>query len=390
MPHGSDHDILNILDLAGPQWSGRRAWEVVPLTSSEEGSITLNGPSFLYRWDETDGPVQVSFWPNSQGKFLNGTAHHLAIEPGLGTIRLHAPGQPPLVIGAVDPLIYQQIGDLTSEAHTAQQNLGDGQWPGNLNLVAAAMRLATLTREAARNAINPGKGTKRTPRKEQVVTQLHEWLRANLEITVKLEDAAKQFGRTPRQFIRLLKETTGAGYAEHLAMHRLTYARALLMRTGHSVIEIARRSGFNSREQFIRTFNRAFRWTPLQFRKAWSQATLKNESDLQELCQVEDRSPVEWLDLGEIRISPEESEHEIPHTVVVANAMHEIVELFWVTPQGKRVRIDVLERGGMVFVNRDCSGSSWIVRCSSTGQERCFVTPDDHAIAIVRFDQFCE
>jgi hypothetical protein len=43
----------------------------------------------------------------------------------------------------------------------------------------------------------------------------------------------------------------------------------------------------------------------------------------------------------------------------------------------------VLERGGMVFVNRDNGGSCWIVRAPGSGRERYFRTPDDHAIAVI-------
>ena len=244
------------------------------------------------------------------------------------------------------------------------------------------MRLAALTREAAAAAAGPDRGTKRSPRKDQLVTQLHEWLRPNLEKSVKLGDAAKRFGKSPRQLIRILKETTGAGFAEHLTMHRLTLARALLMRSGQSVMDVARASGFNSREQFIRSFNKAFGWTPLQFRKAWNQAAL-SDAELAQLCQVSERSPVEWLPVGTVAASPDEDHEGEPHTVVVANALHEIVELFWVTPQGKRARIDVLERGGMVFVNRDNGGSCWIVRSPGSGRERYFRTPDDHALGVI-------
>jgi hypothetical protein len=147
-------------------------------------------------------------------------------------------------------------------------------------------------------------------------------------------------------------------------------------------MEVARASGFNSREQFIRSFNKAFGWTPLQFRKAWNQAAL-TDAELAQLCQVSERSPVEWLPSGSVASSPDEDHEGEPHTVVVANALHDIVELFWVTPQGKRARIDVLERGGMVFVNRDNGGSCWIVRIPASGRERCFRSPDDHALAVV-------
>ncbi|WP_367872201.1 helix-turn-helix transcriptional regulator [Luteolibacter sp. Populi] len=382
MSNSADHDILTVLDAAGPQWAELQAWKVVPVESAANGAITLNGPAFIYRWENGLGPVKVSFWAEQEGRIPNGPGHLLAIEPGLGTIRLKLPGREPMVVGAVDPVIYQQIGELTGEAQSAFQGQSGERWSRDLVIVAAAMRLAALTREAAAAAAGPDRGTKRSPRKDQLVTQLHEWLRPNLEKSVKLGDAAKRFAKSPRQLIRILKETTGAGFAEHLTMHRLTLARALLMRSGQSVMDVARASGFNSREQFIRSFNKAFGWTPLQFRKAWNQAAL-SDAELAQLCQVSERKPVEWLPIGGVASSPDEDHEGEPHTVVVANALHEIVELFWVTPQGKRARIDVLERGGMVFVNRDNGGSCWIVRSPGSGRERYFRTPDDHALGVV-------
>jgi AraC-like DNA-binding protein len=382
MSNSADHDILTVLDAAGPQWAELQAWKTVPVESAANGAITLTGPAFVYRWENGLGPGKVSFWPDQEGRIPNGPGHLLAIEPGLGTIRLKLPGREPMVVGAVDPVIYQQIGELTGEAQSAFQGQSGEKWSRDLVIVAAAMRLAALTREAAAAAAGPDRGAKRSPRKDQLVTQLHEWLRPNLEKSVKLGDAAKRFSKSPRQLIRILKETTGAGFAEHLTMHRLTLARALLMRSGQSVMDVARASGFNSREQFIRSFNKAFGWTPLQFRKAWNQAAL-SDAELAQLCQVSERSPVEWLPIGAVAASPDEDHEGEPHTVVVANALHEIVELFWVTPQGKRARIDVLERGGMVFVNRDNGGSCWIVRTPGSGRERYFRTPDDHALAVV-------
>ncbi len=382
MSSTSDHEILQILDTAGPQWAQLQAWKVVPADPAVNGAIILSGPAFIYRWENGLGPVKVSFWADQEIRIANSDGHMLAIEPGLGTIRLKLPGREPMVIGAVDPVIYQQIGELTHEAQIALQRRDENRWSNDLLIAASAMRLAALTREAAAAASAPDRGAKRSPKKDQLVTQLHEWLRPNLEKSVKLGDAAKRFGKSPRQLIRILKETTGCGFAEHLTMHRLTLARALLMRSGQSVMDVARASGFNSREQFIRSFNKAFGWTPLQFRKAWNRAAL-SDAELEELCQVSERSPVTWLPAGTAASSPDEDHEGEPHTVMVANALHEIVELFWITPQGKRARIDVLERGGMVFVNRDNGGSCWIVRAPGSGRERYFRTPDDHALAVV-------
>jgi len=377
----SEQDLLQVLNQAGSDWAKQRTWVIEPAPEADRrGSVTIEGPAFIYRWED-HGPVALSFIADGERPLAPGGGRMLAIEVGRGTIRVRVPGREVQVIGAIDPAIYQAIVEIAAEAQAATA-AGTRSWRNQVAFTASALRLATLTHDAATAAAGGDRGQRRSPKKDQLVTQLHEWLRPNLENSVKLGDAAKRFDKSPRQLIRILKETTGAGFAEHLTMHRLTLARSLLMRTGQSVMEVAHASGFNSREQFIRSFNKAFGWTPLQFRKAWNRASL-SETDLEELCRVSDRAAVEWLPAGTAAASPEDGEEGEPHTVVVANALHEIVELFWVSPQGKPTRIDVLERGGMVFVNRDNGGSAWLVRAPGSGLERFFVTPDDHALAVV-------
>jgi hypothetical protein len=120
----------------------------------------------------------------------------------------------------------------------------------------------------------------------------------------------------------------------------------------------------------------------LQFRKAWSEAALA-DGPLAPLCQVSERAPVEWLAAGAVVTGPNDEEAAGGHTLVVANAMHEIAELFRIDSRGKRRRIEVLERGGMVFVSRDPGRSVWLVRIPSSGRERCFRTGGDHALAVI-------
>lgn len=380
----SEHDLIELFDLAGPEWVSGRVWRIEPLqVRDHDHSLNVEGPAFCYRWEMEGSHVDVSFSSSGPAAVAIGLSRVMVIEVGRGTIRVHIPGRDPQIIGALSPDLYQQIAEMVTEAQNAQAQ--GSSWHGEMSFIACCMRMANLTHEAALAAASPERGGKRSPKKDQLVTQLHEWLRPNLGNSVKLADAAERFDKSPRQLIRILKETTGAGFAEHLTMHRLTLARALLMRSDQSVREVAKAAGFNSREQFIRSFNKAFSWTPLQFRKAWNRASL-TESDLEALCQVSGRSSVNWTSPGESALTPEEGSEGEPHTVVVANALHEIVELFWVSPQGKQARIDVLEHGGMAFVNRDNGNSAWVVRAPSSGLERYFVTPDDHALAVVSRD----
>lgn len=383
----SGQDLVELLNVAGPEWMQQRVWtlETAPEASGDERGIEIDGPGFCYRWEEKGTHVEVDFLRGGGRRLASSMSRMLVIEASRGTIRVHIPGRESQAIGAIEPGLYQEITELIASTQGPKPDSEDG-WLDEMSTISAGMRLITLTYRAAAAAGTPGRAGRRAPKKDQLVTQLHEWLRPNLVHSVKLGDAAKRFEKSPRQLIRILKETTGAGFAGHLNMHRLTLARSLLMRTGRSVREIARLSGFNSREQFIRSFSKAFGWTPLQFRKAWNEACLA-AADLTPLCRVSEREEVRWLPAGESAATPEEDDLGEPHTMAVTNALHEIAELFWVSPQGKQTRIDVLEQGGMVFVNRDRGGSVWVAKAPNTGREWYFITPDDHALAIISGDR---
>jgi AraC-like DNA-binding protein len=374
-------DIAAVLDAAGSQWAALQAWQVMPLEACSNGAIVLDGPAFIYRWDNGLGPVKVSFWPGDSCRVANGHGQLLAIQQQDGGLLVKLPGREPLVLAGLAPAQRQPLGELIGEARSAQSGGGAERWARELVLVAAGMRLAALARDAAAGPDGLA-GARRLPEKDDLANKLHEWLRPNLEKSVKLGDAARHFKKSPRQLIRILKETTGTGFADHLTLHRLTLARTLLMRNGHSVMEVALASGFNSREQFIRSFNKTFGWTPLQFRKAWSEAAL-GADDLSPLCRVCGREPVEWLPAGSLAAGPEEGRQGPAHTLVVANALHDIVELFRINDCGQRTRVEVLDRGAMAFVSRDHGGSCWLVRVPASGRERLFRTPAGQALAVV-------
>ncbi|TAE76203.1 MAG: AraC family transcriptional regulator [Verrucomicrobia bacterium] len=381
MSNSSVSDIAAVLDAAGSQWAALQAWKVVPLEVCPNGPFVLDGPAFIYRWESGKGSVGVSFWPGDSCRVANGKGQMLAIQQQACGFTVMIPGSPPLVIGDLAAARRQPLGDLIGEARSAHAGGGNERWVRDLVLMAAGMRLVALVRDAAL-AWDRQAGAHRPPEKDHLANRLHEWLRPNLERSLKLSDAARHFKKSPRQLIRILKETTGTGFADHLTIHRLTLARTLLMRNGHSVMEVARLSGFNSREQFIRAFNKAFGWTPLQFRKAWDEAARGN-LDLSPLCRVCGREAVEWLATDRFPIGPMTEEEGPVQTLVVANALHEIVELFRIDSSGRRTRVEVLDRGAMAFVSRDHGGSCWLIRVPASGEERLFRTPVGHALAAV-------
>jgi AraC-like DNA-binding protein len=352
--------------------------------SSANPKVRERGPGFHYHWNDGHEPVLITFIPEGTHETpAAGTKYHLFLGVAKDGLSVKSIKHPPQFIKLLNPSHQQQLDEIIGEARICMASPSSDECD-NLSFIVAAQRLIALGRLVHANDHN-GRKPAKTPAKHQFAADLHEWLSGQLENLVKLDDTAKHFKKSPRQLIRILKETTGSGFAEHLTMHRLTLARTLLMRTDISIMEVAKKSGFNSREQFIRSFSKAFSWTPLQFRKAWNKASRSN-SDLKELCQMTEREPVSWHSDLSHAISQETATDPRPHTLVVANALHEIVELFSIDEAGKRTRAGVLDRGAMEFISRDTSGSKWLVRSSGSKFERIFETPVPHAIAVVSSD----
>lgn len=382
MTKQNGNDELRLLKSLASNWSAGRGSTVGPLSEVKTtDGFAAKGPGFLYRWDENQNPVRITFLPDGEHQVATEDhAHLLFIGAAEEGISVQTTQRPAHLIKTSHPPQQQQLEEIIDEV----RDCIDTQQPGipdTLTTITAAQRLVALGHTAQFSGLN-GRKSAKVPAKNRLATDLHEWLAGELENSVRLGDAAKHFSKSPRQLIRVLKETTGSGFAEHLTMHRLTLARTLLMRTDESIMDVARKSGFNSREQFIRSFNKTIGWTPLQFRKAWNRASLSN-SALHELCRISGRDQVEWQSKEQSGRTPTGKENGASHTLVVTNALHEIAELFSIDRTGKRTRAGVLDRGAMIFITRDTEGSIWMIRASDSKLERRFVSPKRHAIAII-------
>ncbi|MGB6219581.1 helix-turn-helix transcriptional regulator [Haloferula sp.] len=381
MTKATGSSSLQLLDLLVSVWSTGRGCKIGPLSSNGSPStFATSRPGFLYCWNESHEPVKITFLAEGSHRFSQENGHALFIGAGRGDLALQIPDLPQHLIKAEDPIDARQlqeiIGDARNSIRSPQPDCRD-----ELTTITSAQRLAALGYDA-RNGSNGGDKSEKLSAKSRFVDDLHAWLAEHIKDSVKLGDAASQLGKSPRQLTRILKDTSGAGFAEHLTMHRLTLARTSLMRSDESVMEVGRKSGFNSREQFIRSFNKAFGWTPLQFRKAWNRASLA-QGELDSLCRASERSEVNWQEPGQLANGPTNPENCTPHTLVVTNAVHEIVELFSIDPAGRPSRVNVLDRGAMVFIGRDFENSSWLVRTLTGSFERSFTTPANHCIATI-------
>jgi AraC-like DNA-binding protein len=374
-------EALDFLCANGPAWTDRRQWVLGPdRPAAGNRAIHVGHPAFAYFWETRGARIQVTFHP--PGEIDPGPARTLVIEPAESRLRLHLPGRSVLVIEPVEPAVQRRIGDLIRESSESSAAT-IGEWHHQLRILGCAMRLIALTADAARITRSPDSSSADRPDlRAELVDALHLWLRQTLGQPVGLADAATRFDKSPRQLIRILKDDTGAGFGEHLAMRRLTQARAGLMHGSASILELASDVGFSSSEPFIRAFRRTFGWTPLQFRKAWVRAA-HSGGRLEELCTVSQRQAVRWIPAEQLAATAGGQHQGPPHTLVVANALHEPAELFLIPPGRNPTRTHVLESGAMVFIHRDHGGSLWHARATGGGGAGSFTTPDTHALAIL-------
>lgn len=372
-------ELLEILRLAGTEWMARpwRTCTVEP--SSEADALGIDKPAFCYFWEAGDSPVEVAFV--TRGGVPARKSRTLLIEVGMGSIRIAIPGRPPLLIPDLEVGIAARMSGLIPLEKDAAPTTGH-PWHDELERVSAAMRLIVLARRAALDILDSADDA---PVDSAVARRLHDWFDRTAGSPAQLADAAKLFGRNPRQFIRLLKKTTGTGFTEHLNLHRLMRARSLLMRTDRSVVDIARECGFRSREPFIRSFSKALGWTPLQFRKAWMQASISGE-EAPELFRIADRSDVQWLPAGEPEAPSQPAGKPVPITLVVGNALREIVELSEVTPHRRHLRHDLLEHGRMIVIPETHGGTLWHVHAVESRRSAYFQAPDSPARAVISSD----
>jgi transcriptional regulator GlxA family with amidase domain len=95
---------------------------------------------------------------------------------------------------------------------------------------------------------------------------LLDWMLANLEKPLGVEQLAERAGMTPRSFHRHFVARTRLTPAKAVERLRLDQARTMIETTRLSLLAIARRVGFGSEERLRRAFQRALGVAPNEYR----------------------------------------------------------------------------------------------------------------------------
>jgi AraC family transcriptional regulator len=135
-------------------------------------------------------------------------------------------------------------------------------WPlGRLYADLLAENLAsTLLRRHAFNPVDPRETRGGLPMPQ--LRRAMEFMTANMDIDLHLEEIAREAGLSPFHFSREFRAVTGQTPYQYLLSQRMDRAKRLLKEQSWPVQEIATMTGFRSPVNFIRTFRQRVGVTP--------------------------------------------------------------------------------------------------------------------------------
>jgi len=104
-------------------------------------------------------------------------------------------------------------------------------------------------------------------RTDEIIMTAKSIMESQFASRVDLEEIADRLKISYAWFRKYFRKNTGYSPYDYLLNIRINHAKLLLKNTGHSVKEISSMSGFDSQQQFSRTFKNKAGQTPLEFRK---------------------------------------------------------------------------------------------------------------------------
>ncbi|MFZ5644717.1 MAG: helix-turn-helix domain-containing protein [Bacillota bacterium] len=116
-----------------------------------------------------------------------------------------------------------------------------------------------------------------------IVNDAIQYIECNLHRNLRLEELASRYYISPTYFYRIFRAVTNQTVKSYILGRKLSAAAFALKNTDLNVVDIAFQYGFNSHEQFTRSFLKMFRVTPNFYRKEKISAVpLKEKLDIVE------------------------------------------------------------------------------------------------------------
>jgi AraC family transcriptional regulator len=97
--------------------------------------------------------------------------------------------------------------------------------------------------------------------------KVREYIQANLDQPLSLDDLAQVALLSPSYFIAMFQQSTGMTPYKYFLQQRVEYAKELLTYSKLSLVDIAHKCGFPDQSQFTTTFRRHMGVTPGQYKR---------------------------------------------------------------------------------------------------------------------------
>jgi AraC family transcriptional regulator len=160
--------------------------------------------------------------------------------------------------GALPPLAELMVlGELAQASAGNDANIGLDEIGASL----AARFLETVS----------GKQNKAAPDSAQIrrrAVEAAHWIDAHSNDEIDLADVAGAAGLSPFHFLRIFSSALGVTPHQYLVRSRLRHAAQLLADEERAITDVALEVGFADLSNFVRTFHRAAKVSPRDFRKA--------------------------------------------------------------------------------------------------------------------------
>jgi len=103
--------------------------------------------------------------------------------------------------------------------------------------------------------------------KKTDITAVKKYIEDRYAQDIYAESVADDFGISASHLSKMMKSTTGMALKQYISYIRIEHAKEILQGTDKTIEEIARQTGFNSRNTFIRMFERLEGITPTEYRR---------------------------------------------------------------------------------------------------------------------------
>lgn len=100
----------------------------------------------------------------------------------------------------------------------------------------------------------------------KIIKNIDNFIEANLDQTIRLDNLAKQVQLSKYYFSRLFKEMTGKSPLKYVTDYKLKKSKYMLLYTNKMITRIAEELGFTDQSHFSRTFKKAEGLSPTEFR----------------------------------------------------------------------------------------------------------------------------